>query len=220
MGVQKGKVLTIHPDDPAERRGRLKSVGGSMSDAFNDMITRSTVDALWLKNADAGATELRCKAAMAALRGIGPQDELEGMLAAQLVAVNAAGMECFRRAMIPEQTPEGRRENLSQANKLSRTYVMLLEALNRHRGKGVQQKVTVEHVHVHAGGNAIVGSVETGGGATQKIGGQPHAKSIADASEPTLRREDQELEPMQIAGNAKRPLPHARREIAGRGKRA
>ena len=28
---------------------------------------------------------------------------------------------------------------------------MLVDALNRHRGKG-QQRVTVEHVHVHAGG--------------------------------------------------------------------
>ena len=46
---------------------------------------------------------------------------------------------------------EGRRENLNRANKLSRTYSTLLEMLNRHRGKG-QQKVTVEHVHVHAGG--------------------------------------------------------------------
>jgi hypothetical protein len=29
-------------------------------------------------------------------------------------------MECYRRAMIGEQSIEGRRENLSQANKLSR----------------------------------------------------------------------------------------------------
>ena len=28
------------------------------------------------------------------------------------------------------------RENLSQANKLSRTYAVLLDALNHHRGKG------------------------------------------------------------------------------------
>src|SRR5215467_9650868 len=34
--------------------------------------------------------------------------------------------------------------------------------LNRHRGKG-QQKVTVEHVHMHAGGQAVVGTVETPG---------------------------------------------------------
>ena len=69
------------------------------------------------------------------------------MIAAQLIAAHNAAMECYRRAMIGEQTFEGRRENLSQANKLSRTYAVLLDALNRHRGKG-QQKVTVEHVHV------------------------------------------------------------------------
>jgi hypothetical protein len=44
------------------------------------------------------------------------------MLAAQLLAAHNAAMECYRRAMIGEQTFEGRRENLSQANKLSRTY--------------------------------------------------------------------------------------------------
>jgi hypothetical protein len=32
-------------------------------------------------------------------------------------------------------TTEGHRENLNQANKLSRTYAVLLDALNRHRGK-------------------------------------------------------------------------------------
>jgi hypothetical protein len=37
----------------------------------------------------------------------------------------------------------------------------LLEALNRHSGKG-QQQVWVEHVHVHQGGQAIVGAVQGG----------------------------------------------------------
>jgi hypothetical protein len=87
---------------------------------------------------------------------IGPKDELEGMLAAQLISYHNASMEYYRRAMIGEQTFEGRRENLNQANKLSRTYATVLEALNRHRAKG-QQKVTVEHVHVHEGGQAIEG---------------------------------------------------------------
>ena len=36
----------------------------------------------------------------------------------------------------------------------------LVEVLNRHRGKG-QQKVTVEHVQVNAGGQAIVGNIES-----------------------------------------------------------
>ncbi len=84
------------------------------------------------------------------------------MMAAQLIAARNAAMECYRRAMIGEQSFEGLRENLSQANKLSRTYATLLEALNRHRGKG-QQKVTVEHVHIHSGGQAVVGVVGTPG---------------------------------------------------------
>jgi hypothetical protein len=44
---------------------------------------------------------------------------------------------------------------------------VLLDALNRHRGKG-QQKVTVEHVHVHQGGQAIVGAINSGGGGNEK----------------------------------------------------
>src|ERR1700730_10566040 len=64
------------------------------------------------------------------------------MIAAQLLAAHNATMERYRRAMIPEQTVEGRSENLNQANKLSRTYVVLLDALNRHRGKGQQNYFT------------------------------------------------------------------------------
>ncbi|MBT4688816.1 MAG: hypothetical protein HOB72_12045, partial [Rhodospirillaceae bacterium] len=48
-------------------------------------------------------------------------------------------------------------------NKLARTFTAQMEALNRYRGKG-QQKMTVEHVHVHEGGQAIVGNVTKGGG--------------------------------------------------------
>ena len=84
-------------------------------------------------------------------------------MAAQLIAAHNAAMECYRRAMLAEQTFEGRRENLNQANKLSRTWAALLDALNKHRGKG-QQKVTVEHVHVHQGGQAVVGTIERPGG--------------------------------------------------------
>src|SRR5260221_10847271 len=41
-----------------------------------------------------------------------------------------------------QEENEGHRGNRDQANKLSRTHAALLDALDRHRGKG-QQKVTV-----------------------------------------------------------------------------
>jgi hypothetical protein len=89
--------------------------------------------------------------------------------------------------MLLEQPFEGWREQLNQANKLSRTYATLLEALNRHRGKG-QQKVTVEHVHVHEGGQAIVGNVTPGGGTAVKSDDQPHAKQLTYAARRCLAR--------------------------------
>jgi hypothetical protein len=159
--TSKTEVVEIH--DPSKLRGRLKMIGGSMSDDWNNGIANQTVSALWLEHADTDAVKKYRHAAVDALIGIAPRDELEGMIAAQLVACHNASMECYRRAMIGEQTFEGRKENLSQANKLSRTYATLLESLNRHRGKGAQ-KVTVEHVHVHDGGQAIVGTVESRGG--------------------------------------------------------
>jgi hypothetical protein len=158
------------------------------------------------------------QAATAALIGIGPKDELEGMMASQLIAAHSASMECYRRAMIPEQTFQGRKENLSQANKLSRTFATLLEALNRHRGKG-QQKVTVEHVHVHAGGQAVVGVVETsGGGDLAKLKDHPNARQIAHAPQPQMWSPDAQREPVPVARDAERPLPDAWRNVAGRAK--
>ena len=122
-------------------------------------------------------------------------------------------MECYRRAMIGEQTFEGRRENLAQANKLSRTYAALLEALNRHRGKG-QQKVTVEHVHVHAGGQAVVGVVSTpGGGAPSETEEQPHA--LTHAPGVPLRGADAEGNAVPITSDEERTLSHARRNVTG-----
>jgi hypothetical protein len=138
--------------------------------------------------------------------GIGPTDELEGMLAAQAMAAHHAAMECYRRAMLPEQPFEAWKENLNQANKLSRTYATLLEALNRHRGKG-QQKISVEHVHVHAGGQAIVGAVETGSWVASKDQGHVHAKAISDAPVSPLWGEDPTRQPVPLAGDAERQVP-------------
>lgn len=154
---------TVMVTDPAHLEGKLTAIGGSRSDHWNNVLINQAISSLWLKNSDQSARDVQVAATVAALAGIKPRDELESMVAAQLIAAHNATMECYRRAMIGEQTFDGRKENLNQANRLSRTYATLLEALNRHRGKG-QQKVTVEHVHVHEGGQAIVGAVSTPGG--------------------------------------------------------
>jgi hypothetical protein len=190
----------VEAHDPSSLPGKLKSIGGSKSDTWNNVIANQAVQTIWGKNSTEEERKNQVGATIAGLIGINPNDELEGMLAAQLVACHNASMECYRRAMIGEQTFEGRRENLSQANKLSRTYTTLLEALNRHRGKG-HQKVTVEHVHVHSGGQAIVGNVE-GGGVRTKSENQPHALGYAPGE--TLWSENTEREAVPVAGNDER----------------
>ena len=202
---------TVVADDPDDRKGRLKNIGGSQSDHWNNILANQAVQTLWLKNSSPEERVKQLSATVAALNGIAPTDELEGMMAAQLVAAHNAAMECYRRAMIGDQTFEGRRENLAQANKLSRTYAALAEALNRHRGKG-QQKVTVEHVHVHAGGQAVVGMIaapagQPGGGDTSKFEEQPHAKQIAHAPEPALPCSDADQDTLPVARDGQWTLP-------------
>ena len=50
--------------------------------------------------------------------------------------------------------------------KLTRTFTAQVEALKKYRSNG-QQTVTVEHVTVNEGGQAIVGHVDQGGGGSK-----------------------------------------------------
>jgi hypothetical protein len=214
---------TDHPQiqihDPSKLKGNLKIIGGSQADDWNNFVANQTIRTLWTQHSTAEQALTDRRAAVDALIGIAPKDELEGMMAAQLIAAHNAAMECYRRAMLGEQTFEGRRENLAQANRLSRTYAALVEALNRHRGKG-QQKVTVEHVHVHSGGQAVVGMVGVPGeGDGAKSEDQPHAKQLAHAPQPAVRRPDPERELVPLARDAERALPAARRPVVGCAKR-
>lgn len=104
---------------------------------------------------------------------LAPADGAEGMLALQMVGTHEAALECLRRAAVPEQTFAGRDMALKHAHKLMSLYTQQLAALNKHRGKG-QQKVTVEHVNVAAGGQAIVGNVEASG-VDRRRGSSPQA---------------------------------------------
>ena len=147
----------------------------------------------------------RAENLLALLAAIGPKDGVEGFLAAQMVATHEHAMECLRRAMLSGQSFEGRDLNLKHAAKLLQIYARQTEALDKHRGKG-QQKITVEHVTVEAGGQAVVGSVETRA-VTQCATVPAQLEQIADVTPaPLARRPDS------------RPLPTE--EAKGGGRRA
>ena len=120
LGSDDHKVATIVADDPDAMKDAVKQIGGSQSDDWNKIIADQIIGSLWLNNSDERKRDRQISAVLPGLIGINPKDELEGMMAAQLIATHNAAMECYRRAMLGEQTFEARQQNLNQANKLSR----------------------------------------------------------------------------------------------------
>ena len=138
---------------------------------------------------------------LAVIKGIKPKDQLETMLAAQMAAVHMASMT-FARRLGHVDTIDQQDSAERALNKLMRTFTTQMEALKRYRTGG-EQKVTVQHVSVSEGGQAIVGNV------TQTARDAPPAKA-ADAK-PALV--DARQQPMETIGERKQeavPVPARR----------
>ena len=155
-----------------EETGDIQAKASDGEDIFylgtHDLdLTNSTVDQIY-KICSRGkqypeTSMMPTNAALATILEIDPQDSIELMLATQMTAVHNMAMEMSRRAMHSEQSLEGVEKNINFANKLMRTFSTQVEALNKYRTKG-QQKITVQHVNVNDGGQAVIGDVNPGGG--------------------------------------------------------
>ena len=146
-------ILTMNPPNG------LKAMAGSDWPEFNDVLLKSTIAAV--ANTDPDALPQRVAAVSAALAAFKPVNEIEGMIAAQAVALHHAAMECLRRAMLPGQPSEVASKLRKDAANMARAMTDMLDAMDRKRGKG-PQVVRVERVVVHEGGRAIVGTVQGG----------------------------------------------------------
>jgi len=96
-----------------------------------------------------------------------PQNLTEAMLATQMIAAHDAALMFLARATVDGQYPEAIDANVLRATRLMRIFTEQLEATQKLRGKACQQKITVEHVHVHEGGQAIVGAVSQTGATSE-----------------------------------------------------
>lgn len=179
----------------------LMDAAGTRSDPFMLMLLDQLArQSRW--HGESGSNERRVNGFLALLDGCEPENEAQAMLVAQMAAAHDLAMEmasrCKQADMLPQLNDMG---NLSV--KLMRTFAMQAEALAKLK-RGGEQRVKVEHLHVHSGGQAIVGNVQTGGGVPAKIEDQPHA--ITDASNDLLRCQDAQGEPVPIPANGERPL--------------
>ncbi len=101
----------------------------------------------------------RWSAAVTMLAELRPASGPEALLAVQLIGVHHAATQFLARATCEGQTFGDTDANVLRATRLMRLFKEQLGAMEMLKGKTRRQKVTVEHVHVHAGGQAIVGAV-------------------------------------------------------------
>lgn len=123
-----------------------------------DLMPKLAVQLSLASPASLLGNEVDCNSSLAALHGIAPRDALEGMLAVQMVTVHNHSLEFLEKALKPGQPDEIVTANINRATKLMRTFTAQMDALNRYRSNG-SHNLVVEQVHVHGGGQAIVGSI-------------------------------------------------------------
>lgn len=99
---------------------------------------------------------------LALMHEINPGNGMESLLATQMLHAHHLAVEMMGRARSTNRSIEDVDRNVNMATKLMRVFNQQLDALQKLRGKG-QQKMTVEHVHVYEGGQAVVGDINQGG---------------------------------------------------------
>lgn len=190
---------------------RLNDAFGTSSDDFA-LAQLNKLIAIAQPSADAAPDNTGLNALLAAVDGVRPENEIEAMLATQMAVTHALAMMCLIRAHKAEHLAQ-MEANSTLATKMLRTYTAQVEALAKLR-RGGEQTVRVEHVHVHSGGQAIVGKVDHGRG-EQKNGEQARAAkpgAIEFASGAEVWREDAIREAVPVAcGQGQEAVPHARR---------
>lgn len=231
------------PSDKDDKPTGLRSICGTESKAFNNVLTNQALSTLWLPPGTKWEDQdRRYQAAVMAMAEFKPTDGIEGMMAAQAVGLHSASMECLRRAMISDQRGEAADKLRRQGANLSRAFLDVVAALDRKRGKGARQVVRVERVMVAPGGQAIVGNVQAGAagkgqrgggvGHDRETEGEPHATparrtpagtspaelahdTAPGAVLPPLRSADTGRDALPVACDAQRPMQNARGQQHG-----
>ena len=103
-------TTTPPPDVEVRATGRLSDYSGSKSPAFTNSLLNAVISTAWLPNGgDQEAKTRQAQITLEVLREFKPADAIEGMIAAQAMAMHQGAMECFRRSMIPDQPLRWRR---------------------------------------------------------------------------------------------------------------
>ena len=99
------------PKELEKHSPQLNHLAGSIYDDWNILVANQAMQSGWYPSKmDAEQRQKMHFGLLCFMSGVGPKDELEGMLACQLLASHNAAMECYRRAMLTAEAITRRRE--------------------------------------------------------------------------------------------------------------
>lgn len=151
------QIAFDHPEPGVGEILLMDALGTADPDFLNGLLTQLAKVGTIGRDVD----ERRLNFMLAVVKGLEPKDEVEAMLAAQMAAIHMATMTFARR--LNDVDDIAQQDSAERAfNKLARTFATQVEALKGYRTGG-EQTVRVEHVTINAGGQAIVGAVQTSG---------------------------------------------------------
>jgi len=142
-----------------------EATGTQSYDVGDRIISQAATAQVWPRREDAADQMI---GAISLVGEMAPQNATEAMLNVQMIATNEAALMFISRSTLENQSTEATDANVLRATRLMRLFIQQIETVQKLKGKSGQQRVTVEHFHVHQGGQAIVGSVH----ASKKEGGQ------------------------------------------------
>jgi hypothetical protein len=144
-------------------KGNLKSLGGADHDDWNDWLASIITEALPVDQRDENAVTKAATAVISGMIDLKPADPVEGILISQLMAANQASFSMYRRAWAqPPEYFEAQMKYLAQADKATRTAMLLTERLDNHRNQGKQQIIVQHTTTVNANQAVVSDSFMTG----------------------------------------------------------
>lgn len=165
-GIQ-GNVAAFASPGPAHDvwRRQLKTALGTDSDAFVDMALHHLERAARMPGA--GPSDLAISGALAVIAAFAPKNEVEAALAVQAAGIHMVSMVMMARIGGGHSVERRLPPLAATAAKLVRAFCTAVETHRRLRVGG-EQKITVQHVTVNEGGQAIVGSVNPQAGQIER----------------------------------------------------
>jgi len=188
------KLSVDHPDPQVGGIILLNALGisrGSFADILLDQLAKAA-------KFEGKINEVSLNSLIAFVAGLDPKDEIEATLATHMAMVNVATMTLGRRLFAAETIPQ--QDSAERAlNKLARTFTMQMEAWKRHRTGG-EQNVTVKHVTVNSGGQAIVGNVNPHGASLPETAAAPALTFADEKTLSAMPASHQDLAPVEGGG--------------------